>query len=44
MSMITFLQTICAKARNHHAHEYDAHTYLDVLDLIPEEIHLRKQG
>jgi hypothetical protein len=42
--MITFLQTICAKARGHHAHECDAHTYLDVLDLIPEEIHLRKQG
>ena len=44
MSMTIFLQTICAKARSHHVHEYDAHTYLEVLDPIPEEIHLRKQG
>jgi hypothetical protein len=32
------------KTRSHHTHECDAYTYLEVLDAVPEEIHLRKQG
>ena len=40
----SLLQIICAKARDHHAHECDAYTYLVVLELTREEESLRKQG
>jgi hypothetical protein len=42
--MILSCKQYVQQARDHHAHECDAYTYLEVLEQFPEEISLRKQG